>query len=86
MKITSKGQVTIPQEIREKLGLLPYTEVEWEIDGATARLRKAEGGAEIGPRGRAVLAALRGTASSGMSTDEVMALTRGESEETSGSG
>ena len=30
MRITSKGQVTIPQEIREKAGLLPNTEVEFE--------------------------------------------------------
>ena len=32
MRLTSKGQVTIPQEIRETLGLLPHTEVEFEID------------------------------------------------------
>ena len=35
MRITSKGQVTIPQHIREKLGLLPNTEVEFEIDRDT---------------------------------------------------
>jgi bifunctional DNA-binding transcriptional regulator/antitoxin component of YhaV-PrlF toxin-antitoxin module len=29
MKITSKGQVTILLEIRQKLGLLPNTEVEF---------------------------------------------------------
>ena len=33
MRLTSKGQVTIPQEIRERLGLLPQIEVEFEIDG-----------------------------------------------------
>ena len=33
MRITSKGQVTIPQEIREHAGLLPNTEVEFIIDG-----------------------------------------------------
>jgi AbrB family looped-hinge helix DNA binding protein len=31
MRITTKGQVTIPQEIREELGLLPNTEVTFEI-------------------------------------------------------
>ena len=31
MRITSKGQVTIPQDIREKAGLLPNTEVEFKI-------------------------------------------------------
>ncbi|MGB7951920.1 MAG: AbrB/MazE/SpoVT family DNA-binding domain-containing protein [Candidatus Binatia bacterium] len=41
MKITSKGQVTIPLEIRQKLGLLPNTEVEFTLQGNTARLVKA---------------------------------------------
>ena len=40
MKITSKGQVTIPLEIRQKLGLLPNTEVEFRVQGNTARLVK----------------------------------------------
>ena len=44
MRITSKGQVTIPMEIREKLGLLPDTEVEFELDGDSVRIRKAAGG------------------------------------------
>ncbi len=78
MKITSKGQVTIPKEIRERLGLLPHTEVEWEVDGDTARLRKADPAAGASPRGRQTVAALRGTARMGMSTDEIMTLTRGE--------
>lgn len=79
MKITSKGQVTVPQEIRERLGLLPYTEVEWALEGDMAVLRKADSAAGgAGPRGRATLAALRGAARGGMSTDEIMALTRAE--------
>ena len=41
MQITTKGQVTIPQHIREQLGLLPHTEVEFEIVGDHARIRKA---------------------------------------------
>lgn len=40
MRITSKGQVTIPLEIRQKLGLLPNTEVEFRLQGNTARLVK----------------------------------------------
>jgi AbrB family looped-hinge helix DNA binding protein len=40
MKITTKGQVTIPIEIREKLGLLPNTEVEFEVVGRAVRMRK----------------------------------------------
>jgi antitoxin PrlF len=82
MKITSKGQVTIPQAIREQLGLLPDTEVEWEIRDGAAVVRRAERGDGIGPRGRAAIEALRGTASSGWSTDEIMAMTRGEDDGT----
>jgi AbrB family looped-hinge helix DNA binding protein len=78
VRITTKGQVTIPQEIRERLGLLPYTEVEFEVVDDWVRLRKAKPTDPVGPRGRAVLAALRGSARGGMTTDEIMALTRGE--------
>ena len=74
MRITSKGQVTIPQHIRERLGLLPDTEVEFEIDGDAVRLRPAVGGTGRGTRlVEHMLGRLRG----GMSTDELMALTRG---------
>jgi AbrB family looped-hinge helix DNA binding protein len=74
MRITSKGQVTIPQEIREALGLLPHAEVEFELDGDAVRLRKARTGRG---RGAALIARIRGTAPSGLSTDEIMKLTRG---------
>jgi len=73
MRITSKGQVTIPQEIRERLGLLPGTEVEFQVEGDEVRLRKAEG---AGSRGRNVVGRLRGRATTGMSTEEIMKLTR----------
>lgn len=43
MRITSKGQVTIPQEIRERLGLLPHTEVEFAIERGCAVLRPRKG-------------------------------------------
>jgi AbrB family looped-hinge helix DNA binding protein len=43
MRITSKGQVTIPQEIRERLGLLPNTEVEFAIERGVAVLRPKRG-------------------------------------------
>jgi AbrB family looped-hinge helix DNA binding protein len=73
MRITSKGQVTIPQAIREKLGLLPETEVEFEVSGNVVRLRKAKGGAR---RGKRLLSRMRGKGSVRMSTDEILALTR----------
>ena len=79
MQITSKGQVTIPQEIRNRLGLLPHTEVEFELNGDHARLRKARHKAGKGVRGRWALESLRGTADTRMSTGEIMALTRAES-------
>ena len=42
MRITSKGQVTIPQEIRNCLGLLPHPGVELELAGDHVRNRKAQ--------------------------------------------
>jgi AbrB family looped-hinge helix DNA binding protein len=75
MRITSKGQVTIPVEIREKAGLLPRTEVEFELDGKGVRIRRAKVPRREG-RGAAAVDRLRGRATVKMSTDEIMALTR----------
>ena len=72
MRITTKGQVTIPQDIREKLGLMPHSEVAFEIDGDSVRIRKARGAS----RGAAIVARLRGSATRSMTTEEIMALTR----------
>lgn len=79
MQITSKGQVTIPQEVRNQLGLLPHTEVEFELASDHARIRKVKRTPGASIRGRRALEALRGTADARMSTDEIMALTREES-------
>jgi AbrB family looped-hinge helix DNA binding protein len=76
MQITSKGQVTIPQEIRNRLGLLPHTEVEFELGSDHARIRKASRASSRNARGRRALSALRGAADVRMSTDEILALTR----------
>lgn len=75
MRITTKGQVTIPQEIREDLGFLPHTEVDFIVEGTSVRLVKAESTGNQS-RGRAIVDGLRGTADVGMSTDEILALTR----------
>ena len=72
MRITSKGQVTIPAAIRRKAGLLPGTEVEFTLTGGEVILRKAESVR----RGRAIVEALRGKGTVRMTTDEIMALTR----------
>ena len=76
MRITSKGQVTIPVEIRERLGLLPDSEVEFVVEGNAVRIRKARGRHTRG-RGRSIVEHLRGKASAGMTTEQIMALTRG---------
>jgi AbrB family looped-hinge helix DNA binding protein len=74
MRITSKGQVTIPQEIRESLGLLPETEVEFVVKGNVVQIVKSKSGES---RGAKIVRRLRGRAKGGMSTDEIMKLMRG---------
>jgi len=76
MRITTKGQVTIPMEIREKLGLLPNTEVEFEIDRDAVRMKKAAT-ARPRDRGRALIDHMRGRGTRRITTDEIMKLTRG---------
>ena len=71
MRVTSKGQVTIPQAIREKLGIAPYSEVDFVVEENKVLLVKKESN-EDSPFKR-----LRGVATVKMSTDEIMALTRG---------
>jgi len=76
MRLTTKGQVTIPQEIREKLGLLPWTEVEFKVVGDSVRIKRKAG---TKSRGDQLLDAMRRAPKGrGMTTDEIMALTRGE--------
>jgi len=75
MKITTKGQVTIPIEIRTEIGLLPDTEVEFVVSGQEVILRKSP---QRKYRGHKLVATLKGRASKKLSTDQIMALTRGE--------
>ena len=77
MRITSKGQVTIPMDIREKLGLLPNTEVEFEIDRGAVRVKKAASRHQRLSRGRALIEHMRGRGSRRLTTDQIMRLTRG---------
>ena len=78
MRITSKGQVTIPAEIRERAGLLPHTEVDFKFDGKVVTIVRAARPQKKG-RGARIVAHLRGHGGDvRMSTDEIMALTRGE--------
>ena len=76
MRITSKGQVTIPAAIRERAGLLPNTEVDFVYERGTVRILKARPGKGRG-RGDEAVRRLRGTGTIKMTTDEIMALMRG---------
>ncbi|MAF50359.1 MAG: AbrB/MazE/SpoVT family DNA-binding domain-containing protein [Rhodospirillales bacterium] len=76
MRITSKGQVTIPKKIREQAGLLPHTDVEFIYDGEHVRV-VATKTSKRESRGGALVRLLKGSATIGMSTDQIMALTRG---------
>lgn len=75
MRITSNGQVTIPKAIRDQLGLLPHTEVEFVLDGDGARLVKTRS-KKGESRGALAVRLLREGGPLSMSTDEIMALTR----------
>ena len=72
--VTTKGQVTIPKPARDHLGIKPGNAVEFELapDGRVV-LSKAGGRRPVSR-----FEALRGRAGKGPSTDEIMALTRGE--------
>lgn len=75
MRVTTKGQVTIPQAIRDRFGFLPETEVEFvEVDGVVTVVRADAAG---GDRADRLVEALRGRATSGLTTEEILAMTRG---------
>jgi antitoxin PrlF len=73
--VTSKGQVTIPKPIRDRLGIKAGTKVAFTIDKEGRAFLEAEGGRAVQP---SRFERLRGTATTRLSTDEIMALTRGE--------
>jgi AbrB family looped-hinge helix DNA binding protein len=82
MRVTSKGQVTIPEQIRRSAGMLPGTEVHFVQDQSGVRLCKAKRSGAREPTGRQrrlgeVLDRLRGSATIKMTTEEILALTRG---------
>lgn len=73
MQITTKGQVTIPQEIREEFGFLPHAEVKFVVENGKVFLVKD---VESNKRGKKLIEKMRGKATVDMTTDEIMALTR----------
>lgn len=79
MRITSKGQVTIPIGIREQAGLLPNTDVEFRFDGDTVTLHPLRPATHGKNRGELIVEHLRkyeGTMT--MRGEELLNLTRGE--------
>jgi AbrB family looped-hinge helix DNA binding protein len=74
MRVTTKGQVTIPQNIREKLGITPATEVDFVEEKGRVFLMKRKGKKAATRK----FAKLRGIATVKMTTDEIMALTRAD--------
>ncbi len=73
--VTSKGQVTIPKPVRDLLGIVPGTQVEFRrlADGSVVLTR-----ADDADRPASRFARLRGHAGQGPSTEAILALTRGE--------
>ncbi|MDQ3898409.1 MAG: AbrB/MazE/SpoVT family DNA-binding domain-containing protein, partial [Actinomycetota bacterium] len=72
-RVTEKGQVTIPKELRDALGIGAGTEVAFERADDAIVVRKVEGGSN---RGREMVNRLRGRGDVRLSTEEIMALTR----------
>lgn len=76
MRLNSKGQVTIPAALRAKHGLHPGDEVDIVEVGSTLQIQRREGSET---RGERAVRLLRGSGGhSGMTTDEIMAMWRGE--------
>ena len=76
--VTSKGQVTIPKRVRERLGIEPGSLVAFELtESGEVVLRPVAAGRRRVPPGKSRMAKLRGRATVKMKTEEILALTRG---------
>jgi AbrB family looped-hinge helix DNA binding protein len=75
MRVTTKGQVTIPKELRDELGIGAGSEVDFERANDAIVIRKVSGGPS---RGQRLAERLRGRGDVAMTTDEIMAFTRGD--------
>ncbi len=83
MRVTSKGQVTIPVELREKFGIFPDSEVEFGYSGNKITIQKAKPKKGKMSRGERIVANAvgKGTVNLDLTTDQIMALTRGWGED-----
>jgi AbrB family looped-hinge helix DNA binding protein len=75
MRITSNGQITIPIEIRKKLGFLGGSEVDFKVVNGKVYLKRAR--SQTRRKKRNLIARMRGKATVKMTTNDIMALTRG---------
>jgi AbrB family looped-hinge helix DNA binding protein len=81
MRVSTKGQVTIPKAVRDRAGIGPGSEVEFAVDGNVVTLKRVASRPKGGrTRGEEIVDALRGTANKNrhLSTDEIMQLLRGD--------
>lgn len=76
--VTRKGQVTIPKPVRDRLGIKPGSKLDFEIaeDGRAYLRTVGKGWIQLSRLER-----LRGTATSCLTMEEIMALTRGEADD-----
>ena len=71
MRVTQKGQVTIPLEVRKALGIQAGSDVRFQLDDTGARL-------VVDPeQAAAEIRRMRGAGDGELSTDEILALSRG---------
>ena len=79
MRVTEKGQVTIPKDIRDRLGIVPGSEVDFVADEKGARLIVVSGGQSLEPQDfESWINSVSGTFdTNGMTTDEYMEWLRG---------
>lgn len=77
MKVSETGQITIPRDVLEELGLEPGAEVEIVAKGGVVVVRAVDAVTSAEKFKRALQCA-RGSADTGLSTDEIMSMTRGE--------
>lgn len=75
MKLNSKGQVTIPAELRRRHGFVEGDEIDVVDEGGVLRIVHTNSASSRGDR---IVSRLRGRATTNRSTDELMDLLRGE--------
>jgi antitoxin PrlF len=81
MRVTSKGQVTIPRDLRELAGIDLNSEVIFSIEGGKLVLSPKNGKSEIEDRQRLdrfldTLNRLKGTGDPSIDADALMSITR----------